>query len=181
MLRSPMSLSPAVQSVLDLFQGPLCNVRFADVDAAGLAHLAAEVEAATLEVEAREAALVELRQNLAQRHEALLGLAQQALAYARVYAENNDEQLLEVIGGISLPKAAKARKPGAKASPRDTAAAEASSADGDVDRASGDRADAGAGDRTAEPNAPSPSATDDEAPARATRKGRPRVAQASAS
>ena len=95
-----MSLPPPVQSILELFQGPLSNMRFADVDAAGLAQLAAEVEGAAAEVEAREAALVELRQNLAQRYEALLALSHQALAYARVYAENNDEQLLETIGQI---------------------------------------------------------------------------------
>jgi hypothetical protein len=105
------SLSPPIQSVLDLFKGPLASVRFADIDAAGLANLAAEVEAAAAEVERQEAKLSELRQGLAQRQEALLVLAQQALAYARVYAEN-DESLLEELNLISLPRAAKTRKPG---------------------------------------------------------------------
>jgi hypothetical protein len=62
-------------------------------------------------VERQEATLAELKQGLAQRQEALLVLAQQALAYARVYAEN-DEPLLEELNRISLPRAAKPRKPG---------------------------------------------------------------------
>jgi hypothetical protein len=106
------SLSPPIESVLELFKGPLRSVRFADIDADGLANLAAEVEAAASEVQRHEEALDQLRQGLAQRQEALLLLAQRALAYARVYAEN-DEPLLEALNGIALPRAAKARKPGA--------------------------------------------------------------------
>ncbi len=108
------SLSPPLQAVVALFRGPLAGVRFADVDANGLSSLAAEVESATAEIEAHEAKLAELRQDLAQRHEALLTLAQQALAYARIYAEN-DETLAAELGQIVLPRAAKPRKP-AKAS-----------------------------------------------------------------
>jgi hypothetical protein len=127
MLRTPMtSILPPIQSVLELFNGPLSSVRFADIDASGLTNLAAEVEAAASEVQRHEAKLAELRQGLAQRQEALLVLAQQALAYARVYAEN-DEPLLEELNRISLPRAAKARKPGAAkaAGARDAARSEA--------------------------------------------------------
>ena len=149
-----MALPPAVQSVLELYRGPLSNLKFADVDAARLAQLGAEVEAATAEVEAREIALVELRQSLAQRQDALLALAQQALAYARVYAESNDEPLLEAITGIALPRPAKARKPGGSKSNGDAEAAP-DAAETPVDGGS-------------------------EAPARA-RRGRPKAAQAAAS
>jgi hypothetical protein len=125
MLRIPMtSLPPPVQSVLELFQGPLASVRFADIDAAGLVQLAAEVEAASTEVREHENKLGELRQILAQRQEALLALAQQALAYARVYAEN-DEALLEAVNRISLPRASKPRK--APASAKGTGARDAGS------------------------------------------------------
>jgi hypothetical protein len=119
------SILPPIQSVLELFNGPLSSVRFADIDASGLTNLAAEVEAAASEVQQHEAKLAELRQGLAQRQEALLVLAQQALAYARVYAEN-DEPLLEELNRISLPRAAKARKPGAAkaAGARDAARSE---------------------------------------------------------
>src|SRR3954466_15377885 len=118
------STSPAIQSVLDLFKGPLAKVRFADIDAAGLASLAAEVESAAGEVNEHEGKLAELRQTLTERQEALLVLAQRALAYARVYAENNDE-LLEELNRISLPRATKARKPSAtKATAAEEAAAQ---------------------------------------------------------
>ena len=104
------AISPPVQSVLDLFQGPLANVRFADIDAAGLSKLAAEVEAAAGEVERHEAIVAELHQTLLQRQEALVTLAQQALAYARVYADG-DEALLEELNRITLARAPKSRKP----------------------------------------------------------------------
>jgi hypothetical protein len=125
MIRAPMTppSSPAIQSVLDLFKGPLASVRFADIDAAGLASLAAEVESAASEVNEHEAKLTELRQGLAERQDALLVLAQRALAYARVYAENNDELLAE-LNLISLPRAGKPRKPSvAKANGADEAVA----------------------------------------------------------
>lgn len=105
-------LSQPLQAVVALFEGPLVGVRFAEIDASGLGKLAGEVASAAAEVEQQEAKLVELRQGLAQRHEALLGLAQQALAYARVYAEN-DEELLAKLNEISLPRATKPRKPAA--------------------------------------------------------------------
>jgi hypothetical protein len=103
-------VSPAVQAVLQLFQGPLASLRFADVDGAGLAQLATEVDSAASAVELQEAKLAELRQTLAQRQEALLVQAQRALAYARVYAEH-DAELTEQLSLISLPRPAKARKP----------------------------------------------------------------------
>jgi hypothetical protein len=102
-------LSPPVQAVLELFQGPLADVRCADVDAAGLATVAAEVESAAAAVAHQEAQLSELRQSLTERQDALLLLAQRALAYARVYAEH-DEALSEQLARITLPRAAKPRK-----------------------------------------------------------------------
>jgi hypothetical protein len=116
------SLSPPLQSLLELFKGPLGNVRFADIDAEGLAKLAAEVEAAASEVQRHEGQLAQLREALVERQDALLLLAQRALAYARVYAEN-DDALLEEVNRIALPRAPKPRKPGAaKASPREARA-----------------------------------------------------------
>jgi hypothetical protein len=106
------SLSPPFRSLLELFKGPLGNVRFADVDAEGLANLAAEVEAAASEVQRHEAQLAQLREAHIERQDALLVLAQRALAYARVYAEN-DEALLEEVNRIALPRAPKPRRPGA--------------------------------------------------------------------
>ena len=106
------SLSAPVQAVLELFQGPLADVRFADVDAAGLANLAAAVDSAASEVARQEAQLAELRQAWVERQDALLLLAQRAVSYARVYAEN-DEALTEQLSRIALPRAAKPKKAGA--------------------------------------------------------------------
>lgn len=203
MLRRPMtSLSPPIQAVLDLFKGPLANLRFADVDAVGLAALAADVEAAAGEVEEQENKLTELRQSLAQRQEALLILAQRALAYARVYAEN-DEPLLGELNRIALPRPAKPRKAGAPkvSSPRDVARNEPGSesallpgadAEGDAppDAEAVSEEEAGSGERAGseeraggtrvsevvaadEPREP--------APTRAGRKGRGAAAQRAAS
>lgn len=110
------SLPAPVQAVLELFQGPLSDVRFADVDAAGLANLAAEVEGAASAVALQEARLTELRQTLAERQDALLLLAQRAVAYARVYAEH-DEALTEQLSRITLPRAGKPRKTTATKAP----------------------------------------------------------------
>jgi hypothetical protein len=105
-------LSQPLQAVVALFEGPLAGVRFADVDASGLGKLAAELTNVAAEVEQQETKLASLRQDLAQRQEALLALSQRALAYARVYAED-DEELLAKLNDIVLPRAAKARKPAA--------------------------------------------------------------------
>jgi hypothetical protein len=110
------SLPQPLQAVVSLFEGPLSGVRFADIDAAGLTKLAADVSRVQVEVEAHEAKLVELKQYLAQRQEALQALAQQALAYARIYAEG-DDALTAQLNDISLPRATKPRK--AKAQPAD--------------------------------------------------------------
>lgn len=143
------STSPAIQSVLDLFKGPLAKVRFADIDATGLASLAAEVESAAGEVSEQEATLTELRRVLAERQEALLVLAQRALAYARVYAENNDE-LLEELNRISLPRATKPRKASAKTSATEVATEVAPAADAAEPAAQAGETEAAAPAETAE-------------------------------
>jgi hypothetical protein len=102
-------IAQPVSSVLELFKGPLSGMRFADVDAEGLALLVSKVESAGSEVASTEAKLAELRQRLATEQEALLAFAQRALAYARVYAETHEELLAE-LNGISLPRLAKPRK-----------------------------------------------------------------------
>jgi len=122
-------ISPSVQAVIDLFQGPLAEVRFADVDVAALANLARAAEAAATELAEHEARVSELKQVLADRQEALLLLAQRGLAYARVYAEH-DEAFSEQLSRINLPKAAKPRKPTAKQASAEPAQADASATPG---------------------------------------------------
>lgn len=122
------SLSSPLQAVIDVFSGPLDGVRFADIDGDGLAALATEVETLNSEVELHEARLAELREALAQKQESLLALAQQALAYARIYAES-DEALSATLNEIALPRAAKPRK----ASPKATSERPAKTAKDDAD------------------------------------------------
>ena len=125
MIRVRMSpVSPPVQAVLELFQGPLAEQRFADVDASALTNLAHAAEAAAADVAKQEALLADLRQILADRQDALLVLAQRGLAYARVYAEP-DEALSEQLARINLPRASKPRKANAKPVSSEPAAAEA--------------------------------------------------------
>jgi hypothetical protein len=104
-----MPTTPAVQAVLDLFQGPLAELRFADVDAKKLESMAAEVDLAAVAVQEQEARLAALQLSLSERQDALLLLAQRALSYARVYAES-DEALSAKLNAISLPRAIKSRK-----------------------------------------------------------------------
>jgi hypothetical protein len=106
------TISAPLQGVLDVFATTLADVRFGDVDAATLAHLATEVAAAAGVVAAAQAALESARASLHERQEALLLAAQRALAYARVYAEA-DAALSARLDAINLPRAA--RRPRAEA------------------------------------------------------------------
>ncbi len=154
------SLSAPLQAVVALFSGPLHGVRFADIDGETLGSLATDVEAMGGEVEALEAQLASLREALTQKQEALSTLAQQALAYARIYAEG-DEALAAELDEIALPRAAK---------PRKGASAKSSSERGA--RSSKENADNGMEQGAAEAE---PEAADPEPPVRSktTRKSAP--------
>jgi hypothetical protein len=95
-----------IQTLLDLFATTLADVRFADVDAQTLARVASEVDAAAAVVASAEATLASAREALQERQDALLLHAQRAVAYARVYAEN-DESLSERLSAIALPRGAR--------------------------------------------------------------------------
>lgn len=127
--------SPAspLQAVVDLFSGPLQGIRFADIDGEGLSGLASEVDALGNEVEVLEAQLTELRESLVQKQEVLLALAQQALAYARIYAES-DEALTAELNEIVLPRSTKPRK-GVKSPAERGAKAPKDDVDGSADAA----------------------------------------------
>ncbi|HEY8946711.1 MAG TPA: hypothetical protein VIM73_20855 [Polyangiaceae bacterium] len=115
------AVSPPIQAVIDLFEGPLSGVRFGDVDGAALRRLAEEAEAARGVLEAQQATLNALRQAMTERQEQLLAQAQRALAHARIYAEN-DESLTAQLATIHLPRAPKRPKAEATAEGNSAAA-----------------------------------------------------------
>lgn len=125
------AISPPIQAILEIFDGPLRELRFGDIDAPTLRRLASEVESSAAELEAQQAALNALRQTLSERQEQLLQQAQRALAYARVYAEN-DEALSAQLAAIHLPRGAKRAK--AEAAPAAASSPTASDAPSDAAR-----------------------------------------------
>jgi hypothetical protein len=122
-----------VHTLVALYSDQLQAVRFGDIDAESLGNLATEVDRLSTDVEAKEAELASLREALAQKEETLLTLAQQALAYAKIYAEN-DEPLSAQLNEIALPRGTKSRKgPSTKAASERGARAAKDPTDGNAD------------------------------------------------
>lgn len=119
---APDPVPAALLDLLALFEGPLKSVQFPDVDRAVLSELADSVRASAEDVERAAAALAAARVALDERREALVRMSQRALAYARVYAED-DAELRAKIDTITMPKtrgpakSAPARSPEAAANP----------------------------------------------------------------
>ena len=106
-------ISAGAQAVLELFDTELAQLKFPDVDQVVLGEAAARVLVQSEAVAAAEAALHAAREALADAQDALLGKCQRALAYARVYAEE-DRALVRKLDGISLARTrAKAAPPSA--------------------------------------------------------------------
>lgn len=97
------STSPNVKAVVELFMTSLAEVKFGDVDAQSLARASSAVESAAIVVASARTALDAANSTLREREEALLLHAHCALAYARVYAEN-DETVSAQLAAISLPR-----------------------------------------------------------------------------
>jgi hypothetical protein len=93
----------AVQEVVDLFVSELASLKFGDLEPTSLAAASEEVKAIAADVIRAEAALENTRAVLAEKRDALLQKAQRALAYARVYAENQPE-LASRLERIALPR-----------------------------------------------------------------------------
>lgn len=101
-------LPPGVSALLQLFEGPLADVRFPDVDGASLLLLAEETSAATDALSAARASLAQAQSSLIAAETALLTSesalvvkAQRALGYARVYAEG-DAELARSLAAVEL-------------------------------------------------------------------------------
>ena len=97
---------PAVQSLIDLYTADLAEVRFPDVDGRVLAEITEQVRAEAARVAAAELALESAKASLAAQRDALITRAQRALAYARVYAEE-DPALSARLHALELPRTAR--------------------------------------------------------------------------
>lgn len=99
-------ISPALQDLLKLFGQELAQVKFPDLDRKVLEDAAARVKEQAEAVAQAQAALEAARQSLFESQEALLQKGQRALAYARIFAEE-DAELSAKLDGISLPRPAR--------------------------------------------------------------------------
>jgi hypothetical protein len=119
------SLSPSIRAVLDLFEGPLADVRFPDVDRESLAQAEAEVEARRAELQRALEAVASARESLEAAQSALLEHARRAHGYASVYVQG-DATLSEVLGKIEFagrelaPKKSRGRPPKQRATKHQT-------------------------------------------------------------
>ena len=102
-------LPPLVREVLEVFEDELAEVRFGDLDAERLHEVAARVRAAEAEVEEARVLLDAARRLYEEELAGLTALAQRALAYARIYAEN-DPDLAERLAPLAEPEAAPPRR-----------------------------------------------------------------------
>jgi hypothetical protein len=108
-------VSEPLAALIEVFGAHSAALCFPEVDHPTLEGLAAELRQAAAEVERCERSLQQARQVLDERREALRGRAERGLAYARIYAEDDDElrERLESIdlGATALPAAKTKRAP----------------------------------------------------------------------
>ncbi len=109
MLKVPSLPLPAgVPALLQLFEGPLAQVQFPDIDRASLSDLAERTVVASDALARARAALADAQHALGEAETqviaceaSLITKAHRALAYARVFAEG-DVELTRTLGAIEL-------------------------------------------------------------------------------
>ncbi|MCP3099140.1 hypothetical protein LZ198_09695 [Myxococcus sp. K15C18031901] len=97
-------ISPALRALLELFTTDLAEVRFPDMNGDVLDEAAAQVRAKAEAVAKAQGALEAARQALQESQDALAQKGQRALAYARVFSEENPE-LSAKLDAIHLSRA----------------------------------------------------------------------------
>lgn len=118
------AISPALRALLELFTEELAEVKFPDVDAGVLEEAAERVRQRAEAVAQAQAALEAARAGLYESQESLLQKGQRALAYARVFAED-DAELSAKLEAVSLPRPVrKAPRPEGAAPTTDAPASE---------------------------------------------------------
>jgi multidrug efflux pump subunit AcrA (membrane-fusion protein) len=104
------------RQVIDLYSVELADVRFPDLDLSALLYAQTELHASQLEVERVEAELADIRAQLEARSQALLAKAERALAYAKIYAQG-DEDLAPRLADIGRKRSANASAAHTQSSP----------------------------------------------------------------
>jgi len=108
------SVPAAVRQLIELFGGPLKGIEFPGVSGATLGTASAELRARAEALEVARDALRSAEQAVDSALEDLVRQAQQALAYAKVFAAG-DPELLQKLGGLRIGadrgKSARGRKP----------------------------------------------------------------------
>lgn len=79
------------RQVIDLYSAELADVSFPGLDLSSLLHAQAQLHAAQVEVERVQAELEAMRGQVEANSQALTALAERGLAYARVFAQGDDE------------------------------------------------------------------------------------------
>ena len=102
-MTSPSKDTPPdpIQATLALFEGPLAQVQFPDLDRETLANSAAQVEQLRADLSAALETVQTARTNLDAGQAALLEQVRRAHAYATIYAQGNAD-LTATLAGIKL-------------------------------------------------------------------------------
>jgi hypothetical protein len=110
-------ISPSVQDLITLFKKDLAAVVFPDVSLETLESLTEKVKSSAKELQDALSRAESARESLEAGQNELLAKAVRGLAYAKVFAEGNDE-LLGKICKINLGKAARSPKKNASEKPK---------------------------------------------------------------
>lgn len=102
-------LPPVTRGLVELFEGPLRDVRFPDADLDGLRRAIDEAAKAREALVNAELALQSARQALDEQNEIIARRTDRSLAYARIYAAERPEILLAVESLASTPAPSRPR------------------------------------------------------------------------
>src|SRR4051812_13511256 len=89
--RTDEAVLPPLRSLIELFAGELADVKFPGIERRTLDEAAGQVRVRVAELARAEALVEEAKRNLEASQEGLLAVGHRALAYARIYAEDNAE------------------------------------------------------------------------------------------
>jgi hypothetical protein len=107
-IRDPVP--PLAHAILELYRGPLAEVRFPDLDRDVLDVATDELLAAQRDLEAAERALDAARSVVEARTAALMGKVQRGLSYARIFAEDQPELRDQLASLASAPRRAEPQR-----------------------------------------------------------------------